>query len=421
MNGLVILATDFGLRPTPGWPSSGGGEVARGGRRYRRGRGPRTWATTCPGATPRRRLVPGRPPSAGRRGRSTWRSSIRGWEPRARRWPARPGSDLRGAGRAPGVPRRPERDLAEVVPWTGPSTAGVRGTGVSTTFHGRDVSRRRRPIWRPGRRWSRWASPAAAEVLGPGPEEGRGRIVWIDRSATPSATWPGTAPQGSRAEAAGRVVVAGHAVPGPLAAPMATRGGDVPFWYWGSGGTLEIAVRDGDAAALLGLRPGWISWCPDRRLNRRTEPRNPRMYVMTKGPDGDADDCRGAAAGPARWCCWRRSPAASAATDRFRLPRRGDGLPLPGRGAAHPVRGCRDRHAPAVTAQGQGHFFKITFPKDSAWEVPPAQVYAEALAQDLEQTNLFALVPLRGQAEYVLSADLLSWAASLGGRRGRSC
>ncbi len=63
---------------------------------------------------------------------------------------------------------------------------------------------------------------------------------------------------------------------------------------------------------------------------------------------------------------------------------------------------------PPEQREGEGHFFKITYPKDEAWEVPATQIYAEALAQDLEQTNLFALVPLRGQAEYVLSADLLS-------------
>ncbi len=68
---------------------------------------------------------------------------------------------------------------------------------------------------------------------------------------------------------------------------------------------------------------------------------------------------------------------------------------------------------PPEQREGQGHFFKITYPKDDAWEVPATQVYAEALAQDLEQTNLFALVPLQGQAEYVLSADLLSFGCRL--------
>jgi hypothetical protein len=68
---------------------------------------------------------------------------------------------------------------------------------------------------------------------------------------------------------------------------------------------------------------------------------------------------------------------------------------------------------PAAQREGQGSFFKITYPGDDAWEVPATQVYAEALAQDIEQTALLELVPLRGQAEYVLSADLLSFGCRL--------
>ncbi|MFO7609076.1 MAG: hypothetical protein R6X35_07740 [Candidatus Krumholzibacteriia bacterium] len=68
---------------------------------------------------------------------------------------------------------------------------------------------------------------------------------------------------------------------------------------------------------------------------------------------------------------------------------------------------------PSEQRQGQGHFFGISYPKDEAWEVPATQIYAEALAQDLEQTALFRLVPLRGEARYVLSADLLSFGARL--------
>ncbi|MFH1844524.1 MAG: SAM hydroxide adenosyltransferase [bacterium] len=31
---------------------------------------------------------------------------------------------------------------------------------------------------------------------------------------------------------------------------------DEPFWYWGSGGTLEVALRDENAAARCGWRRG---------------------------------------------------------------------------------------------------------------------------------------------------------------------
>jgi hypothetical protein len=63
---------------------------------------------------------------------------------------------------------------------------------------------------------------------------------------------------------------------------------------------------------------------------------------------------------------------------------------------------------PLEQRQGQGHFFGITYPDDKAWEVPAVQVYAEALAKDLEQTHLVELVPLHSQADFILSVDLLS-------------
>ena len=46
---------------------------------------------------------------------------------------------------------------------------------------------------------------------------------------------------------------------------------------------------------------------------------------------------------------------------------------------------------PPSQRQGEGKFFKIRYPKDEAWEVPPTQIYAEALIQDVEQTHLFEL------------------------------
>lgn len=68
---------------------------------------------------------------------------------------------------------------------------------------------------------------------------------------------------------------------------------------------------------------------------------------------------------------------------------------------------------PIEQREGKGRYFKITYPKDSAWEVPATRIYAEALAQDVEQTHLFELVPLRGQADYTLSMDLLAMGCEL--------
>lgn len=63
---------------------------------------------------------------------------------------------------------------------------------------------------------------------------------------------------------------------------------------------------------------------------------------------------------------------------------------------------------PPKQRQGRGHFLGIDFPKDDAWDRPVTEIYGAALAQDVEQTNLVQLVPLRGQADYVLTADVLS-------------
>jgi hypothetical protein len=63
---------------------------------------------------------------------------------------------------------------------------------------------------------------------------------------------------------------------------------------------------------------------------------------------------------------------------------------------------------PYEQRQGRGHFLGIDFPKDEAWEREVTEIYAEALAKDVEQTRLVQIVPLRGQADYVLSADVLS-------------
>ncbi len=57
---------------------------------------------------------------------------------------------------------------------------------------------------------------------------------------------------------------------------------------------------------------------------------------------------------------------------------------------------------------GEGHFFSINYPKDDAWFRPMSEIYAEALVQDVEQTHLVEIVSLRSEADYVLSADLLS-------------
>ncbi|MCP4293073.1 MAG: hypothetical protein GY780_14700 [bacterium] len=63
---------------------------------------------------------------------------------------------------------------------------------------------------------------------------------------------------------------------------------------------------------------------------------------------------------------------------------------------------------PADQRAGEGHFLTIKFPKDESWYRPVAEIYAEALIQDVEQTQLVEVVSMRSEADYVLSAELLS-------------
>ena len=63
---------------------------------------------------------------------------------------------------------------------------------------------------------------------------------------------------------------------------------------------------------------------------------------------------------------------------------------------------------PLSQRSGEGHFFKIKYPKDESWFRPATEIYAAALVQDVKQTHLVEIVSMRSEADYVLSADLLS-------------
>lgn len=63
---------------------------------------------------------------------------------------------------------------------------------------------------------------------------------------------------------------------------------------------------------------------------------------------------------------------------------------------------------PIEQREGQGKVWGITYPGDDAWSRPATLIYADALAQDLEQTHLVELVPLQAQAEFIMTVDLLS-------------
>jgi hypothetical protein len=64
---------------------------------------------------------------------------------------------------------------------------------------------------------------------------------------------------------------------------------------------------------------------------------------------------------------------------------------------------------PAAQREGRGHFVGITFPDDASWSRPVADLYRDALLQDIAQTNLAETVPLSTQADYTLEATIYSF------------
>jgi hypothetical protein len=61
---------------------------------------------------------------------------------------------------------------------------------------------------------------------------------------------------------------------------------------------------------------------------------------------------------------------------------------------------------PGTQREGEGGLATARFPADASWSQPVGQVYYQALVQDLTQTALVEVVPLRSQADYTLEIDL---------------
>ncbi len=92
-----------------------------------------------------------------------------------------------------------------------------------------------------------------------------GRVVWIDRFGDLVSDLPA----GRLPHARWVVRVAGRSVPGPAAGFAAVDRG-APVAYIGSLGTVEIALRDGDAASAWAISRGTeIRVSPDRRTRGR--------------------------------------------------------------------------------------------------------------------------------------------------------
>jgi hypothetical protein len=61
---------------------------------------------------------------------------------------------------------------------------------------------------------------------------------------------------------------------------------------------------------------------------------------------------------------------------------------------------------PGTQRSGDGGLASARFPSDESWAQPVNQVYYQALVQDLTQTAVVEIVPLRSQADYTLEIDL---------------
>jgi S-adenosyl-L-methionine hydrolase (adenosine-forming) len=138
-------------------------------------------------------------------------------------------------------------------------------SGVSDTFHGRDVFAPAAARLAMSVPLDQVGSPVGCEALGTIPGQGfppgsggrgrRYRIRWIDRFGNAISDLKRDSETGRGLDGGRDVEVAGLRIPGPMESYVHGEPG-APFWYWGSGGTLEIALRDASAAATLGLHRG---------------------------------------------------------------------------------------------------------------------------------------------------------------------
>ncbi len=137
--------------------------------------------------------------------------------------------------------------------------------GVSTTFHGRDVFAPAAAHLAMGVPLEQLGTAMGPEALGALPSSGfpegsgaggpRYRIRWIDHFGNAISDLDRKSATGRLLDTGREVEVAGMRIPGPVTSYVHAEPGS-PFWYWGSADSLEIAMRDENAASRLGLNRG---------------------------------------------------------------------------------------------------------------------------------------------------------------------
>jgi S-adenosylmethionine hydrolase len=156
------------------------------------------------------------------------------------------------------------RGRAEVVRLDNPLYhAAPPGLPLSTTFHGRDIFAPAAAHLALGVPLAQIGTPGNLADLGEALErpvptaERLGSVVWIDRFGNALTDLQRSSDIGIDLAGGGVLEVAGQEVHGPLTT-FAAGSAEQPFWYWGSGGTLEIALRGRSAAKQLGLEVGMV-------------------------------------------------------------------------------------------------------------------------------------------------------------------
>mgnify|MGYP001110134931 CR=1 FL=1 len=143
----------------------------------------------------------------------------------------------------------------------------LRGPGgrPASTFHGRDVFAPAAAHLAMGVPLAQVGSPAPAAALGrlaeagaaeSGPQAERiGQVVWIDRFGNALTDVRRDGPHGERLAGGAAIALGAARALGPV--QTYARGATAaPFWYWGSGDTLEVALRGRDAAREYGWKVG---------------------------------------------------------------------------------------------------------------------------------------------------------------------
>jgi hypothetical protein len=131
------------------------------------------------------------------------------------------------------------------------------GQVAATTFDGRDRFAPAAAHLAAGDDPAVLGPPGSPADLGTRPPLAAGTVVWIDHYGNLVTNLARDSEIGRRLAGGATLTVAGRAVRGPVRAFAAAGPGEV-VWYWGSAGTLEIAVDRGRAADVLGARCGLV-------------------------------------------------------------------------------------------------------------------------------------------------------------------